>query len=128
VSVLVVQRSSIGLYQLPAHLQLSSLQLDRLTLRVNPAVSLRGRRASIALRGVHCSSSVSATHQLRLNECKLIDGYEGLAALPAGLEHFSIKGVFPTRQVSVRPTLLNPEGYAGFPTKNVAAAAATYIP
>ena len=111
---------SVSLRELPAHLQLSSMQLGQLCLQLLPTPSaswgqwqqLSGRGAPyIGHRGVLSNAATSALKQLRLNACQLIDGYEGLAAaLPIGLEHLSIVGARPTRLQFAAPTL-------GFPTK-----------
>jgi hypothetical protein len=104
----------VSLRKLPARLQLSRLQLASLNLQMGPVSP--ARQASVPPCGVLSSTGMAALKQLRLNNCKLIDGWEGLAALPTGLEHLSIVGVLPARVAYTQPTLHNVDGVAGFPT------------
>jgi hypothetical protein len=81
-------RDSVVLQQLPPTLRLSSLQLSRLTLQLQPGNGFQGVLGAAA--------GVAALKKLTINkECKLLDGQKGsmaaaLSLLPAGLEHLRL--------------------------------------
>jgi hypothetical protein len=87
-------RLRVSLHELPPQLQLSSLQLQDLSLQLQPRDGSQGKLGSAA--------AVAALKQLRLSECELLDDEdtvdEALAAallqLPAGLEHLSINRLY----------------------------------
>jgi hypothetical protein len=89
--------TEIRLLQLPDHLKLHSLRLSNIELQLQPGSGFKGLvRPGLPLK------------QLRLYDCKLLDGEEGLAAALAllpGLQHLLICNVnvaqrFPTAALS----------------------------
>ena len=116
------------LHQLPADLQLSTLQLEDFHLQLQPCGGFQGVLGAAV--------EIAALTQLRLGNCSLLDGEEELAAalaqLPAGLQHLSIDGLwidddhpasFPSAVLTplhmlthleladVRPTCSDPDGH-----------------
>ena len=80
----------VVLWQLPQQLQLSSLQLQRLYLQLQPGDGCQG-----VLGAAAC---IAALKQLRLSGCHLCGGSSevlavALAQLPAGLEHLTIRSL-----------------------------------
>jgi hypothetical protein len=80
---------AVTLRQLPATLQLSSLQLAGLAVQLGPHDGFQGVLGAAA--------PAAALKQLSLSRLEVLDGDQGLAAalahLPAGLEHFSIRAI-----------------------------------
>jgi hypothetical protein len=80
---------AVTLRQLPATLQLSSLQLAGLAVQLGPHDGFQGVLGAAA--------PAAALKQLSLSRLEVLDGDQGLAAalahLPAGLEHFSIRPI-----------------------------------
>ena len=82
-------RQQVTLYQLPPILQLTSLQLRRFSLQLQPACDSMGVLGAAA--------TIAALKHLQLQDCLVIDDDLGFTAalqqLPTGLEHLSISGV-----------------------------------
>jgi hypothetical protein len=82
----------IQLRQLPPQVQLSSLQLERLCLQLQPGNGFQGVLGAAA--------TVAALMQLELSDCELLGSgaSQALAAaltqLPAGLEHLTVRELF----------------------------------
>ena len=92
---------AVPLRQLPPTLQLTSLELCNIYLQLQPGWGFQG---------VLGYAGVSALKRLQLEDCTVLDGggAEGLAAalswLPAGLEHFSIRGQLYNSSAVCLPT------------------------
>ena len=85
----------ITLQQLPPNLQISSLQLEGLILQMGGWCAWPEEDRN-DFPGVLGSAWTSGLKQLQLKDCRLTDGYKGLASkLPTGLEHLSIDTVYP---------------------------------
>jgi hypothetical protein len=89
----VHERVTVSLRQLHPNLQLNSLHLAHMHLQLQPGDGFQGVLGAAA--------PLAALKQLSISYCELLDAEEGrafaaaLSLLPTGLEHISLKSVYP---------------------------------